>query len=63
MIHLRLDYHFIETWQIYNCAYMCEIKKKKKKTVHKQKHVLITSKLMPLRCCKAHLKIYINRYK
>ena len=64
MIHLFLDYLFIETWQIYNCAFMCEIyKKKKKKPIHKQKHVRITSKLMPLRCCKAHLKIYINRYK
>ena len=30
MIHLCLDYLSIETWQIYNCAYMCEIKKKKK---------------------------------
>ena len=25
MIHLCLDYLFIETWQIYNCAFMCEI--------------------------------------
>ena len=36
MIHLCLDYLFIETWQIYNCAFMCEIYKKKKKKTYTQ---------------------------
>ena len=42
MIHLCLDSLFIETWQMYNCAFMSEILKK----YIKIKNKLYTSKNM-----------------